>query len=157
MSVGGKVVQVYYYKENGESRVWINTLDRGGEYCSVILDGTRNVKENDIVWWQGSNAYWTRNHAINEFDSTFKDESIRKFSGSGVKHPLGKEFIISYDFREAHTKQKIKNKTLENVIELLEEDIECINMFLDNQNIPRSNNNGEKYSIIGRIAILINN
>jgi hypothetical protein len=40
---------------------------------------------------------------------------------------------------------------LKNEIELLKEDLECVHMFLDDFNVPRKDENGEEYSIVGRI------
>lgn len=43
----------------------------------------------------------------------------------------------------------------ENKIELLEEELECVHMFLDQNLISRRDARGEDYSIIGRIRILM--
>lgn len=45
---------------------------------------------------------------------------------------------------------------MENKIELLEEDLECVNMFLDSHKIPKTDGSNT-YSIIGRIEILLAN
>lgn len=153
MSIGGKVIQVHFFYENDKSKVWVNTLDDGGEHCAVVLDGTRNVRLEDTVWWQGGVARWSRTKQQDEFDMTFTDEPVGKLSCSGVEHPLGKEYRIVYDFHEAHTKQKTKIKALENEIELLKEDIECVHIYFDNEGIPSHNNEGYKYSMIGRIDL----
>jgi hypothetical protein len=42
---------------------------------------------------------------------------------------------------------------LHNKIELLEEDIECVHMFLDDKDIPRYEEPGAEYSIVGRIKL----
>jgi hypothetical protein len=43
---------------------------------------------------------------------------------------------------------------LHNKIELLEEDIECVHMFLDDKDIPRYEGETEaEYSIVGRIQL----
>ena len=42
--------------------------------------------------------------------------------------------------------------TLENQVELLEEDIECVHLYLDDAGSPRENEEGA-YSIVGRIQI----
>jgi hypothetical protein len=41
----------------------------------------------------------------------------------------------------------------DNKIELLEEDLECIRMYLDDLKIPVNDKDGNKYSIIGRIKL----
>lgn len=43
---------------------------------------------------------------------------------------------------------------LYNRITLLEEKIEGVHMYLDCKDIPRKNENGEAYSIVGRINLL---
>lgn len=53
-----------------------------------------------------------------------------------------------------------KQQTLEeydikdNKIMLLEEDLECVNMYLDDLKLPRTDDKGNKYSIVGRIKRL---
>jgi hypothetical protein len=39
----------------------------------------------------------------------------------------------------------------DNKIELLEEDLEVVHIYLDSLNVPREDDSGEKYSIVGRI------
>jgi len=41
-----------------------------------------------------------------------------------------------------------------NQIMLLKEDIECVHMYLDDLELPRSDNKGEEYSIVGRVKRL---
>ena len=47
-----------------------------------------------------------------------------------------------------------ENSMLRNKAELLQEDIDCVHMWLDDKKIPRSDDIGRTYSIVGRIAIL---
>lgn len=56
---------------------------------------------------------------------------------------------------DSEMKQKIS--MLENQVELLEEDIECVHMWLDNQGAPQYDfgERMNKYSIVGRIQELI--
>jgi len=52
---------------------------------------------------------------------------------------------------------KVKPKALDikdNVIELLKEDLECVHMYLDDIQVPRTDDKGEPYSIVGRIKEL---
>lgn len=46
---------------------------------------------------------------------------------------------------------------IDNQIELLKEDIECVHMFLDDRNIPRKDSSGNIYSMVGRILLLVDN
>ena len=46
-------------------------------------------------------------------------------------------------------------KMLENKIELLEEDLECIHLYLDDVKAPREDYKKEPYSIVGRIKGLL--
>lgn len=46
-----------------------------------------------------------------------------------------------------------EKEMLENKVELLEEDIECVHLYLDDQGIPRKDDDGI-YSVVGRIRIL---
>ncbi len=48
----------------------------------------------------------------------------------------------------------MKMEMLKNQVELLQEDIECVHMYLDDKHIPRKNSEGREYSIIGRIKRL---
>jgi len=48
----------------------------------------------------------------------------------------------------------MNNLTKDNKIELLEEDLECIRMFLDSLNVPTKDEEGE-FSIIGRINLAL--
>jgi hypothetical protein len=48
----------------------------------------------------------------------------------------------------------MKTEMLKNKVELLQEDIECVHMYLDDKHIPRKDYKGEEYSIIGRIKRL---
>lgn len=43
----------------------------------------------------------------------------------------------------------------DNLVELLEEDLECVHLFLDDQNVRRKNPGDEKWSIVGRIKTLL--
>jgi len=44
-----------------------------------------------------------------------------------------------------------------NQIELLKEDFECIHIYLDDINIPRQDESGELYSLVGRVKYLEQN
>jgi hypothetical protein len=48
----------------------------------------------------------------------------------------------------------MEKEMIKNMVELLKENIECVHMYLDDKKIPRQNDNGIDYSIVGRIKIL---
>ena len=47
-----------------------------------------------------------------------------------------------------------KESIMENKIQLLQEDIECVHIYLDDKQVPRKDDNGREYSIVGRIKRL---
>jgi hypothetical protein len=49
---------------------------------------------------------------------------------------------------------KKKESIMENKIQLLQEDIECVHIYLDDKQVPRKDDNGREYSIVGRIKRL---
>ena len=48
----------------------------------------------------------------------------------------------------------MKEEMLKNQVELLQEDIECVHMYLDDKHTPRKDSKGIEYSIVGRIKRL---
>jgi hypothetical protein len=46
------------------------------------------------------------------------------------------------------------NEIKDNIINLLEEDLWCVHKYLDDLELPRTDDNGETYSIVGRIKRL---
>jgi len=48
----------------------------------------------------------------------------------------------------------MKIEMLKNQVELLQEDIECVHMYLDDKHIARKDSKGREYSIVGRIKRL---
>ncbi len=99
MSVGGKVVQVY---DRGDLK-WVNTLDVR-DYCAIYVDPEHNIQIGDKLWWQGGNAFWTR--VDKDGNAVFEDLKIAKKSGSGVSHPLGKEYEVKFDFEPMYKQKK---------------------------------------------------
>lgn len=51
-------------------------------------------------------------------------------------------------------KMEKEKEMLENKINLLEEDLEAVHMYLDDKLLPREDYKGRKYSIVGRIKRL---
>jgi len=49
---------------------------------------------------------------------------------------------------------RTEKEMIENKIELLEEDLECVHIYLDDKFIPREDIEGEVLSLVGRIKIL---
>ena len=45
----------------------------------------------------------------------------------------------------------------DNKIMLLNEDLECVHLYLDDKGVPRQDDEGETYSIVGRIKQLETN
>jgi hypothetical protein len=99
MSVGGKVVQVY---DRGDLK-WVNTLD-AREYCAVYVDSEHDIQIDDKLWWQSGMCYWTR--VDKDGKVVFEDKKIPKRSGSGVSHPLGKDYEVKYDFEPMYRQKK---------------------------------------------------
>ena len=64
MSVGGSVIHVCRVRKklDGVVRhvksVW--TCDSHGTECAVYVDDACPVEAGDKLWWQGRNAYWTK-------------------------------------------------------------------------------------------------
>jgi len=76
MSVGGVVKEVLQLPE----KIWINTND-GSSDCAIYVERDSNsqrVKTGDIVWWQGSEAYWTTEDRQTEIETVL---NRRGFSG----------------------------------------------------------------------------
>ena len=65
-------------------------------------------------------------------------EAVRK----RIEEVLNQESLYKFNF--------------DNQVELLQEDIESVHLFLDKLGVARCADNGEKYSINGRIKVLIN-
>ena len=53
--------------------------------------------------------------------------------------------------RGAKWQQETHLDIKDNKIELLEEDLECIKMYLNDLKVPRTDKDGNEYSIVGRI------
>ncbi len=43
-----------------------------------------------------------------------------------------------------------------NELEMLAEDLECVKMWLDDKKAPKTDINGNEYSVVGRIQCLLN-
>ena len=43
-----------------------------------------------------------------------------------------------------------------NELEMLAEDLECVKMWLDDKKAPKTDSNGNEYSVVGRIQCLLN-
>jgi len=82
MSVGGKVIEVIVLVE--DSKVWVNTLDRGPTECAIYVqlnNDSRQIKNDDKLWWQGGVAYWTKS------DESIVEKAIPRIGYSGVSRP----------------------------------------------------------------------
>lgn len=82
MSVGGNVIETIPVGD----RVWINTRERqSGHECAIFVEATnesRSVSPGDMLWWQGSVAYWT------PANKAFIERRLQRIGYSGVKRPL---------------------------------------------------------------------
>jgi len=108
MSVSGNIVQIY----EGTDRLWVNTHDHG-DYCAVFIEKTENkIELGDTLWWQGGKAFWTPK------DKSVVEVPINRIGCSGVNHPLGKEYEISYNWE---TVAKQRKEKLEAVIDALKD------------------------------------
>ena len=78
----------------------------------------------------------------------------KKLEEDGIlkKAPLSR---IDLDFIKKPSKSKDDYKMLENQIELLKEDLECVHLYLDDIKAPKHNSKKEPYSIVGRIKALL--
>ena len=43
-----------------------------------------------------------------------------------------------------------------NELEMLAEDLECVKMWLDDKKAPKTDSDGNEYSVVGRIQYLLN-
>jgi hypothetical protein len=43
-----------------------------------------------------------------------------------------------------------------NELEMLAEDLECVKMWLDDKKAPKTDSDGNEYSVVGRIQCLLN-
>ena len=43
-----------------------------------------------------------------------------------------------------------------NELEMLAEDLECVKMWLDDKKAPKTDSDGNEYSVVGRIRCLLN-
>lgn len=81
MSVGGTVTEVLTLPR----KIYINTHEtRTGESCAIYVERTpeaEQIKEGDVVWWQGSSAYWS------PADKSREDFRIPRIGYSGVSRP----------------------------------------------------------------------
>jgi len=60
------------------------------------------------------------------------------------KHENGNEFIAVVSTRSF------------NKLEMLAEDLECVKMWLDDKKAPKTDSDGNEYSVVGRIQCLLN-
>lgn len=119
-------------------------------------------KNNKVAYAIDTNKYryWIRDWKIERFPSHCIDDMFRFEHSELTKLYYDAETYV-FDFRKIWKgfQPLITTKQIQmliNRIELLEEDIECIHHFLDENGVERMENN-EYLSIIGRIKKLMNN
>lgn len=59
------------------------------------------------------------------------------------------------DAQQALTLPAVSTRSF-NELEMLAEDLECVKMWLDDKKAPKTNSDGNKYSVVGRIQCLLN-
>lgn len=114
--VGGKIVQIH--EDKLEKRTWVNTHDVG-DYCAIWVEGVDlPMQLGDKLWWQMGNAYWTAQPGQDVLTKEgWKDsDTFRKIGGSGVLHPLGKEYQLTYNFEKIADQRKEKIKDLKELV-----------------------------------------
>lgn len=96
--VGGKIVQVYHDFE--KLQTWINVEDNG-DYCAIKVEGVGfpNFNFGDKLWWQAGKVYLTNSKGEFEF---------KRLGGSGINHPLGREYQIVFNHSEIASQCKKK-------------------------------------------------
>lgn len=105
--VGGKVVQVYLEQD----RAWVNCVDQDGEYCAIFVEhfeGDWKLELGDKLWWQQGKAHWTKGEVTRE---------LKKIGCSGVDHPLGKEYQLSYNWETIAKQRREKVLVLKELVE----------------------------------------
>lgn len=110
--VGGKVAQIHENKER--QLTWINTAGLGaehGDYCAIYVEGINlGIALEDKLWWQMGTAHWTpKGSEVTTY--------LKKIGGSGVSHPLGKDFELRYDMSKIAEQRRDK---MRNAYALLE-------------------------------------
>jgi hypothetical protein len=133
-----------------------------GEYSEIILttdqdlikDGVQAI-DNDFLEW------FVKNPSCEEVE-VVSAKTIPALQLTGNGHCWWKIIIPKEELDYTALLQPVgtKQETLEeydikdNKIMLLEEDLECVNMYLDDLKLPRTDDKGNEYSIVGRIKIL---
>jgi len=126
--------------------VEVDTYVHSTENASTILYGAIIPKE---IGFKVENGKRTK---------TFYSKEEPKQDLEKEMFDLEQELDIPSNLRWHNSKPK--QETLEeydikdNKIMLLEEDLECVNMYLDDLKLPRTDNKDNEYSIVGRIKRL---
>jgi hypothetical protein len=104
----------------------------------LIADGVQAIDDEFLEWF-------VKNPSCESVEvkcySKFNDGDFTDYKIIIPKEEPKKETLEDYDIKD-------------NKIMLLEEDLECVNMYLDDLKLPRTDNKGNEYSIVGRIKIL---
>jgi hypothetical protein len=104
----------------------------------LIKDGVQAIDDEFLEWF-------VKNPSCESVEvkcySKFNDGDFTDYKIIIPKEEPKKETLEDYDIKD-------------NKIMLLEEDLECVNMYLDDLKLPRTDNKGNEYSIVGRIKIL---
>jgi hypothetical protein len=121
----------------------------------LIKDGVQAIDDEFLEWF-------VKNPSCEEVEVEMNQGRYYDYGGNvhitnAYKIIIPKEEL---DYTALLQPVGTKQETLEdydikdNKIMLLEEDLECVNMYLDDLKLPRTDDKGNEYSIVGRIKIL---
>jgi len=130
----------------------------------MVMTGTI-YKSGDkwrVSYWDGPIGNQDLKHidihqdSLDEFGWQLEDPERFLAIATNVEFEIVKKFLAKETLWLAKLKPKKKSNDSikDNKIEQLQEDIECVHMYLDDKKIPREDENGETYSIVGRIKRL---
>lgn len=80
--IGGKIIEVKFV----EDRVWLDVQDTTypKDFCAIYVvrnEDSERIRPHDFIWWQGKNAFWTRE------DRSIVEKVIPRAGYSGVDVP----------------------------------------------------------------------
>lgn len=127
---------------NNDTVVEDNFWDKIQNFCDREMDKYANKKytqsEVDTIRKEAFEAGRVRDGGLSYGRLRFKYESYEQYLSS----------------LNLNTNDTGKEDIRDNKINLLEEDLECVHLYLDDINIPRKDDKGQVYSIVGRIKEL---
>tara|TARA_R110002073_G_scaffold172199_1_gene329294 strand:- start:645 stop:914 length:270 start_codon:yes stop_codon:yes gene_type:complete len=78
-----------------------------------------------------------------------------------IEEIINNSYVNMGDFNQAKAVKELLNlfnvsTRSFNELEMLAEDLECVKMWLDDKKAPKTDSNGNEYSVVGRIQCLLN-